>query len=86
MPVKEILLLGNPQLYKVSEPVREEEVEHLRNMVVDLHDTLVDFRNRYQAGRAIAAPQIGVMKKLLYMYIERPIVFVNPTLDQISRS
>lgn len=27
MPVKEILLLGNPQLYKVSAEIKEEELD-----------------------------------------------------------
>lgn len=51
-------------------------------MVSDLHDTLMDFRQRYGAGRAIAAPQIGLMKRLIYMHIDRPMVFINPELDK----
>ena len=39
------------------------------------------FREKYHAGRAIAAPQIGVPKRLIYMYIDRPVVFLNPTLE-----
>ncbi|MGQ9722488.1 MAG: peptide deformylase, partial [Candidatus Jordarchaeum sp.] len=58
MPVKEVLLLGNPKLYEVSEEIRNEELEELKPMIEDLHDTLMDFRKRYGAGRAIAAPQI----------------------------
>jgi peptide deformylase len=49
-----------------------------------LHDTLLDFRATYGAGRAIAAPQIGVFKRLIYMYIDQPTVFINPHLDQLS--
>jgi len=84
MAAREICLLGNPQLYEVSMPVREHELDAIRDIVKDLHDTLMDFRRRYGAGRAIAAPQIGVMKRLLYMHIDRPMLFVNPTLDQKS--
>ncbi len=78
--VKEVLLLGNPRLYEVSQPVKKEEREMLAEVVIDLHDTLMDFRNRYGAGRAIAAPQIGVMKRLLYMHIDKPAVFINPKI------
>ena len=86
MAVKEVLLLGNPQLYEVSKPVLREELGEMQDVVTDLHDTLLDFRSRYGAGRAIAAPQIGVMKRLIYMHIEdRPTVFINPMLDLKSK-
>ena len=82
--VKEILLLGNPKLYEISQPVKHSELAELKEVVNDLHDTLVDFRERYGAGRAIAAPQIGVMKRLLYMFIDKPVVFINPELRDMS--
>jgi len=85
MAVKDIVLLGNPELYRVSQPIRKHEVNRLSEVVKDLHDTLMDFRKRYGAGRAIAAPQIGVKKRLVYMVIDRPTVFINPVLDQRSR-
>jgi peptide deformylase len=84
MTVRKILLLGNPQLYKVSEEVRESELDDLKTTVQDLHDTLMDFRTKYNAGRAIAAPQIGAMKRLIYMHIERPTVIINPVLKHLS--
>ena len=78
--LKEVLLLGNPKLYEISRPVKEDELGMLEEVVNDLHDTLMDFRNRYGAGRAIAAPQIGMMKRLLYMHIDKPVFFINPEL------
>lgn len=85
MAVKEVLLIGNPQLYEVSTTVLREELDDIQNIVTDLHDTLLDFRKQYDAGRAIAAPQIGVMKRLLYMHIDKPTVFINPMLDMMSK-
>lgn len=79
-----ILLLGDPALYEVSEPVTEEELPQLRGVVEDLHDTLMAFRRKYHAGRAIAAPQIGVGKRLLYMCIDHPVVFLNPVLEPLG--
>ena len=84
MSVKAILQLGNPLLYDVSRPITESEVGSIRSVVDDLHDTMMDFRNRYGCGRAIAAPQIGVLKRLLYMHIDRPAVFINPVLENRS--
>ena len=79
--VQPILLLGDPRLYENSSPVSQEDLPNLRRTVEDLHDTLMAFREKYHAGRAIAAPQIGVPKRLIYMYIDRPVVFLNPTLE-----
>lgn len=78
---QKILLLGNPALYQVSSPVTEEDYTALPEIIKDLHDTLVAFRKKYGAGRAIAAPQIGVQKRILYMYIDHPVVFINPRLE-----
>ncbi len=81
---KEILLLGNPKLYEISNPVKKDEVSQLLPVIQDLHDTLIVFRNKYHAGRAIAAPQIGIQKRILYMYIDNPTVFINPVLKPIG--
>lgn len=78
--IREILLLGNPKLYEISTEVTAEDWRNLPRWVADLHDTLMDYRETYGAGRAVAAPQIGIQKRLLYMYIDKPYVFVNPVL------
>jgi len=85
MAVRDILLLGNPRLYTVCRPVKRNERGRLARLVPDLHDTLMDFRGRYGAGRAIAAPQIGVPWRLIYLNIREPVVFVNPVLDRMSK-
>ncbi len=84
MAIREILLLGNPKLYEVCTPVQQDELDAVKDAVGDLHDTLIDFRKKYNAGRAIAAPQIGFMKRVVYMNIEKPVVMINPVLDILS--
>jgi peptide deformylase len=84
MAIKEIFVLGNPKLYEVSQPITAEELDYISAVVCDLHDTMLDFRKTYSAGRAIAAPQIGVMKRLIYMNIDTPVVFINPVLKNKS--
>lgn len=79
MMIKKILLLGNEDLYHKS--ISVDRKEGISVIVKDLHDTLINFRNTYHAGRAIAAPQIGIKKRILYMYIDKPIIFINPVLD-----
>lgn len=76
--VKKILLLGNPDLYKTSEEVKQGE--DLTELIQDLHDTLIDYKQKYHAGRAIAAPQIGVRKRVIYFYVDHAITFINPVL------
>lgn len=78
--IKEILRLGDPKLYEISEKITEADAQQIAGWVADLHDTLMEYRRVYGAGRAVAAPQIGVQKRLLYMYDGRPFVFINPVL------
>lgn len=82
--IKPILLLGNESLYKKSIEVQKSELEEIKVIVDDLHDTLMNFRKTYNAGRAIAAPQIGIQKRLLYMHIDMPIVFINPIIKFVD--
>ncbi len=78
--IKELLKLGDPRLYEISTPINLEELPQVNQWVQDLHDTLMDYRKTYGAGRAVAAPQIGIQKRLLYMYLDKPFVFINPVL------
>ncbi len=84
MPKPTILLLGNPQLRKVSASISKDEYKTLQPIIDQLHTAMMDFRTQYHRGRAIAAPQIGVMKRLLYMHIDKPVVFINPTFTYKS--
>jgi len=84
MAVREILLLGNPLLNEISSEVMPGERDDLPSIVSDLHDTMMDFRRSYGLGRAIAASQIGVMRRIIYMNTGEPVVFVNPVLKNES--
>ncbi len=84
MAIRDILLLGNEKLYDVSIEVLKEELDYVKEVVEDLHDTLMNFRKEYGAGRAIAAPQINAFKRLIYMNIDKPTVFINPRLEFVG--
>ena len=84
MAVREILLLGNHFLYKKCSDILTVEKPFIKDSVADLHDTLVAFRNKHGVGRAIAAPQIGIGKRLIYMYIDKPVIFINPVYEFLS--
>jgi peptide deformylase len=84
MAVKEILKLGNPELYEKSEQVWPDELDYIARVTDDLRDTLLDFRERHGFGLAIAAPQIGVKKRLVYAHIGTDLILVNPVLKDMS--
>ena len=81
---REILLLGNPRLYEKSEEVKQEELEKLRPVFTDLFDCIMAIRRDCGFGRAIAAPQIGVQKRLICMLTDKPYVIINPTLEFVG--
>ena len=82
--LNDLLLLGNPLLHQIAEPVLESELLLVNNWVADLHNVMQEIRAKYNFGRAIAAPQLGIMKRLIYMNIDKPIVFINPELTHLS--
>lgn len=82
--LEDLLLLGNPKLYQVSEPVVQTELPLVPSWVADLHNVMEEIRAKYHFGRAIAAPQLGIMKRVIYMNIDRPLVFINPRFTYLS--
>lgn len=82
--LEDLLLLGDPLLYQTSEPVLKSELPLLPGWVADLDNVMKEIRAKYNFGRAIAAPQLGIMKRLVYMNIDRPVVFINPQLIDMS--
>ena len=81
---RDILLLGNPRLYEISEEVKREELEELRSVFTDMFDCIRGIRRDYGFGRAIAAPQIGVQKRLICILTDQPYVIINPRLEFVG--
>ncbi len=81
---RDILLLGDPRLYEVSDEVKWEELGSLRPVFEDMFDCIRAIRRELGFGRAIAAPQIGVQKRVICMLTDRPYVIINPTLEFIG--
>lgn len=84
MSLKKIILVGDPRLYEMSEDVNEKDLELLKPTIEILHQALTEYKEKYKAGRAIAAPQIGVLKRIIYMNIDKPMVIINPVLSDFS--
>lgn len=84
-PFDKILKLGNPLLYEKSAPVLKEELTSLCAEIKEMGNILMEFRNEHGYGRAIAAPQIGLLKRIIYSYVNnRPVIIINPLLDNFS--
>ena len=49
--VRDVLQLGNPQLYEDCEPISQSEVHSLTQIVEDLHDTLCGRKELYDEYR-----------------------------------
>lgn len=80
----DLLVLGDPRLYQTCEPVTKEELPKVEGWVADLDNVMKEIRLKYNFGRAIAAPQLGIMKRLIYMNIDKPVVFINPEFSFLS--
>jgi len=78
MPVKEVLLLGNPKLREKSSNIKNFNGDYRKNLD-DLSDTLLYLQKVKRIGRAMAAPQIGWKKNVIsYNIPERSFFMVNP--------
>ena len=80
----QILKLGDPRLYLVSDPVAEEEISGFHKTICLMADCIMAFRERYGQGRAIAAPQVGLQKRIIVINIDRPYPIYNPEFFEKS--
>ncbi len=93
MAVRKILKLGNPLLRKISEDVAEEEVltKEFKKLIRDMFDTM-----KHAEGVGLAAPQIGVLKKLVVVGVEEDSsrykgspsipeqIIINPVIEPLT--
>ena len=85
MAIREILLLGDENLYRVCEEIKHEELVRAGGIALDLQDTMAEFRKKYGFGRAIAAPQINEPVRMIYLnYDGNPKTLINPRLEFIG--
>jgi peptide deformylase len=84
MAVRELLLYPDPRLKQVCAPVTAFD-DDLRALVQDLRDTLAA-----SPGVGIAAPQIGVLSRVLFINVSakfpdrKPVVLINPEILELD--
>jgi len=85
MPIRDILILGNPQLWQPSTLVTEIHARTTQDTIRDLAETLANFRTENGFGRAIAAPQIGAQQRIIYTNVNGGFALINPVITSASQ-
>src|SRR5579864_497445 len=87
MSVREIVQLGNPVLRERCLRVADPGSREVRELVRDLADTLAHWRTETGYGRGIAAPQIGVLQRVIFLKLPGAATWplINPEIVERSR-
>jgi len=86
MPVRPVLQLGDPILRQACAAVEDPASPEIRELVRDLADTLVHWRANTGYGRGIAAPQVGVLQRVIFLKLPdaEPWPLINPEIVRRS--
>src|SRR4030042_1162519 len=90
MTVRRVLKMGDPLLFQVAEPVQTFDTPELHALIGDMFDTMAALN-----GAGLAAPQIGVSKRVVIFGIEanprypdaEPVpttVLINPVIEILT--
>jgi peptide deformylase len=82
MPIRPILQLGDPTLREISLPVEDPASREIHDLVRDMADTLAHWRLNTGYGRGIAAPQLGVLRRVIFLKLPgvEPWPLINPEI------
>ena len=89
MAIKPIRLLGDPCLWKKCAAVKDVSAPEIAAVIRDLRDTLADFKKKNGFGRGIAAPQIGVLKRIICIHFPKAKIdgaMINPRIIKKSKA
>ena len=86
MGVQPILQLGDPRLREKCARVDNPASPEIRDLLADLADTLAHWRAKTGYGRGIAAPQLGVLQRVIFLKLpgENPWPLMNPEIVRRS--
>jgi peptide deformylase len=86
MTIRPILQLGDPLLRQQAARIADPTTDEIRNLVQDLADTLARARSVTGYGRGIAAPQLGVLQRVIFLKLPgaEPWPLVNPEIIERS--
>src|SRR5215475_13945307 len=86
MPIRPVLQLGDPILRQNAVRVEDPTAPEISNLIRDLADTLAHWRVETGYGRGIAAPQLGVLKRVIFLKLPEaePWPIINPEIIERS--
>jgi peptide deformylase len=86
MAIRPVVQLGDPLLREQCAPVEDPTSVEIKDLVEDLQDTLAHWRSTTGYGRGIAAPQIGVLQRVILLKLPgvEPWPLVNPEIVESS--
>ena len=92
MAARKVLRLGDPALRKISQAITEDETKtkEFKKLIKDMFDTM-----KFENGVGLAAPQIGVLKRLVVVGVEnserypgtpdiKEEILINPVITPLS--
>jgi peptide deformylase len=86
MPTRPLLELGNPLLRQLSLPIDDAHSDETLAIVTDLWDSLRAFRAEHGWGRSLAAPLIGINRRVIVLIEQgEEWTLINPRLVRWSR-
>jgi peptide deformylase len=75
-----ILIVGDPRLEKTAQEVRPHDA-NLPTEIGLMHGTLAHFRWKHGYGRGLAAPQVGIDKRIIVLNLgAKPFALINPEI------
>lgn len=86
MAIRTVLQLGDPLLRQKALPVADPSAPEVKSLLQDLADTLAHWRRTTGYGRGIAAPQLGVGLRVIFLQLPGadPWPLVNPEITHKS--
>jgi len=86
MPIRPILQLGDPLLRQKTLRVDDPTAPEIDDLVRDMADTLAHWRSTTGYGRGIAAPQLGVLQRVIFLKLSgvEPWPLINPEIVDYS--
>ncbi len=86
MAIQTVLQLGDPRLREIATRVANPPSPEIAAVVRDLADTLAHWRASTGYGRGIAAPQIGVAQRVIFLQLRgaEPWPLINPEIIERS--
>ncbi len=86
MPIRTILQLGDPRLREIARPVEDPAAPEIAALTKDLADTLAHWRSTTGYGCGIAAPQLGISRRVIFLKLPEaePWPLINPEIVERS--